>query len=372
MKKRRIVLASLLKPVNDTRMFEKMGVSLERSGQYDVHIIGYPSTTNWSESNVRFHLLPKFKRISFDRILSRLKVLQLVIKLKPELLIVTTPELLGVAILIRILFGAKIIYDIQENYWRNILFTNAFPKGTRTIIACLVRFKEIIASPFITQFILAEKGYLNELTFIKNKFIVIENKCQIPQGFQRNPNNDFIQLIFTGTIAESTGIFQVIGLVKKLHVAELKIRLTIIGYCAQPKVLRQIEMEVSQNSFISLIGGKDLIPHSSIMNAIGTASFGIVYYPLSPHTENKIPTKLYEYLACQLPILLQNNKPWEEMCFPFNAAITIDFEQPAVELILRKIHSEIFYAAVHGDINLGQMTWESEEGKLLNLINNIF
>src|SRR5260221_117393 len=173
----------------------------------------------------------------------------------------------------------------------------------------------------------------------------------MPEGFQRTPHKDFIQLIFTGTIAESTGIFQAIELAKKLHSAESKIRLIIIGYCAQPKVLRQIEMEVSQNSFISLIGGKDLIPHSSIMNAICTASFGIVHYPLSPHTENKIPTKLYEYLACQLPILLQNHKPWVEMCAPFNSAITIDFEQPAVELILRKIHSEIFYAAVHVDIN---------------------
>ncbi len=37
-KKRRIVLASVLKPVNDPRMFEKMGQSL--SHHYEVHIIG--------------------------------------------------------------------------------------------------------------------------------------------------------------------------------------------------------------------------------------------------------------------------------------------------------------------------------------------
>jgi hypothetical protein len=37
-KKRRIVLASVLKPVNDPRMFEKMGQSL--SQMYEVHIIG--------------------------------------------------------------------------------------------------------------------------------------------------------------------------------------------------------------------------------------------------------------------------------------------------------------------------------------------
>src|SRR5436190_24397317 len=115
MKKRRIVLASLLKPVNDPRMFEKMGVTLAQSDQYEVHIIGYPSNTSVSEQNLHFHQLSKFKRISFGRFTAQLKALQFIIKVKPELLVVTTHELLQVAILIRILFGTKIIYDIQEN-----------------------------------------------------------------------------------------------------------------------------------------------------------------------------------------------------------------------------------------------------------------
>ncbi len=88
MKKRRIVLASLLKPVNDPRMCEKIGMSLAQSGQYEVHIIGYPSGTQVSESNVHFHELPLFKRISIGRIGARLKAIQIVIKLKPELLII--------------------------------------------------------------------------------------------------------------------------------------------------------------------------------------------------------------------------------------------------------------------------------------------
>ncbi len=40
-KKSRIVIASVLKPVNDTRMTEKLGGSLLQ--RYDVHIIGFPA-----------------------------------------------------------------------------------------------------------------------------------------------------------------------------------------------------------------------------------------------------------------------------------------------------------------------------------------
>lgn len=384
-KRKLIVIASVLKPTDDTRMFEKMGVSLARSDKYEVHIIGYPSRAKSEEHGVHFHMLLKFKRISLSRIAARLKVLKITIKVKPELLIVTTTELLGVALLIRIFFGVKIIYDIQENYWRNILFAEAFPKLIRPIIASLVRVKEWITAPLFSRFLLAEKCYVNELDFIGNKYLVIENKCKVPEGFQRKPDKNFIQLIFTGTIAESTGIAKAIELSKKLHAVEPKIRLTILGYCLQSEFLRKIEQEVSNNSFINLVGGKELVSHSAIMDAISTANFGIVYYPLSPHTKNKIPTKLYEYLTCQLPILLQEHKPWTEMCEPFEASININFEQPDIESILIKIGSRNFYSKipssqVRDDTNLNQdqllpsyqLTWESEEKKLLTLINNIF
>ncbi|HEV8513013.1 MAG TPA: glycosyltransferase [Cyclobacteriaceae bacterium] len=382
MKKRRIVLASILKPVNDTRMFEKMGVPLAQSGRYEVHIIGYPTESAISDPNVHFHPLPKFKRLSFARFTARLKVLKFIIKVKPELLIVTTHELLEVAILIRIFFGTKIIYDIQENYWKNILYTDAFPKIIRPLIASFVRLKEWITSPFFSQFLLAEKCYAYELSFVKSYFVTIENKCKVPHDFHRNPNKEFIELIFTGTIAESTGVFQAIDLAKKLHAVEPKIRLKIVGYCARTNELQKIKDEVSENSFITLTGGDKLVPHSLIMDTIATANFGIIYYPQSPHTENKIPTKLYEYLACQLPILLQNHKPWVETANPFDAAIAVNYEQPDIESILKQISNRSFYSKIppqlREDTNqsnsngFDSLTWQNEEKKLLGLINNIF
>ncbi len=342
-------------------------MSLARSGRYEVHIIGYPFSTGESAPNVHFHALPPFKRISLARIGARLKTLQFFIKVKPELLIVTTHDLLGVAILIRILFGTKIIYDIQENYWRNILFTNAFPPIIRSVIALFVRLKELVTAPFVSHFLLAEKCYANELGFIKDRFLVIENKCRLPEGFRRKPDNDFIQLIFTGTIAESTGVFKAVELVKKLHAIESKIRLAIIGYCAQPNVLRAIKTEVSQNKFITLTGGDEFVSHGVIMDAIASANFGMISYPISPHIENKIPTKLYEYLACELPILLQNHTPWIDTCDPFKAAIIVDFDKADLQSILNQINSGGFYPTEPGG-----MTWESEEKKLFTLFDHIF
>ena len=139
MKKRRIVLASILKPVNDTRMTDKMARSLAAVGSYDVHVIGFPAVGVESTSNITFHALLTFGRISLGRVAARWKVLKITLRLKPEVLIVNTHELLIVGIANRILFGTRFIYDIQENYGQNIRLTRTFPRGVRLLLAAAVR-----------------------------------------------------------------------------------------------------------------------------------------------------------------------------------------------------------------------------------------
>ena len=94
-KKRRIVLASVLKPVDDTRMYEKIGVSLADRGNYEVYIIGYPSLHRYIEStSIHFLPLKPFQRLSLQRLLAPFKILKKTIQVQPDLLIVNTHELL--------------------------------------------------------------------------------------------------------------------------------------------------------------------------------------------------------------------------------------------------------------------------------------
>src|SRR5687768_10146092 len=97
-KNRTIVIASVLKPVNDTRMFEKMGITLSNTKSYKVHIIGF-APPSIPATSIKLHPLKPFKRLSFDRLLAPWKVLRKVLSLKPSLLIITTHELLVPAII---------------------------------------------------------------------------------------------------------------------------------------------------------------------------------------------------------------------------------------------------------------------------------
>jgi glycosyltransferase involved in cell wall biosynthesis len=366
MKKRRIVIASVLKPVDDTRAFEKMACTLA-ANDWEVFLVGQPSK-NSSSGNSKIHFLPlrKFNRLSLSRLVAPLKVGLKIHQVKPELLIVNTHELLIVAVVNRIFFGTCIIYDIQENYWRNILLTSAFPLFLRPLLASWVRLKEKVTSPLFHHYFLAEKGYEKEIGFVGKKYTVVENKVVVPPNFKRFPKPEKIRLLFSGTLAESTGVFSAIKLAEKLHQIEPKIELLIIGFCAVEATLKEIELTIQHQPFITLKGGSELVPHTEIFEAISTSHFGIISYPISPHIENSIPTKLYEYLGCQLPILLQEHLTWVEICKPYAAAITINFTDPDVNVILHQMKKSTFYSKPPIDV-----TWESEAMKLLKVIENV-
>lgn len=367
MKKQRIVLASVLKPVDDTRMFEKLGKSLSGNPNYDIFILGYPSKQ--PPADTKIILLPhtSFVRLSLQRVLTPLLILKKISKVRPDVLIVNTHELLIVAVLIRILFGSKIIYDVQENYWRNILWTGAFPSLIKPLLAIWVRGKEVLLSRFFHLFFLAENGFEKEMKFFQNKSVVLENKSILPKGSVRTKSNGMIRLLFSGTISASTGVFEAIDLVTILHQYDQSVRLHIIGYCSLPSTLNTVMFAIHDKPFISLTGGNQLVPHREIITQIFNSDFGIIYYPSSPHTENRIPTKLYEYMSAQLPLLLQNYPPWVTLCDPYQAAIPIDLHAPIdAPALLQKMKLTDFYPVVPTGVD-----WSSEEEKLLESINKV-
>jgi len=363
-KKRRIVIASVLKPIDDTRMYEKMGKSLATF--YEVHIIGHASICQPVDVPIHFHPSPLFKRLSIKRWLVRWQMLKAIAKLKPDLLIITTHELLLTALLCK-LTGCRIIYDVQENYYRNIRYTAAFPKIVRPLLALYVRCKEYLAAPFIDHFFLAEKGYTQELQFPRKRFTILENKLKRPflQQHQRKRVND-LHFLFTGTLAETTGIFIAIDLIEKLYCEDPSVRLTIIGYCAQLATLEKLRSQIANKPYILLKGGDILVPHAEILKEIESASIGIVAYPFNPSTTHSVPTKLYEYLGYQLPILLIDHISWKAICEPYHAAVVFNAHSPDIRNILTEIRTIEFYTAIPHDVY-----WESEEVKLLDVVHKL-
>jgi len=368
MQKTKLVIASVLKPVDDTRMYEKFGFSLSQTNKYDINIIGFYTKNIPEDPSITFLRLYNFSRLSFKRLFAPLRCLRAIIKLKPQILIINTHELLIVAGLYKILFGCKLLYDIQENYYRNILYTKAFPLLIKPIIASYVRGKEYLSTLFVDHYFLAERQYEKEFTFSKGKSTVIENKYRPPvKPLKRSLDENKINLIFSGTLAESTGVFHAIDIARKMHKIDPRVSLKIIGHCSIPSTLIKLQKLVDAHDFITLIGGKKLVPHYDILHAMSASNFGIIYYPTNYSTMNTTPTKLYEYLGSQLPIILQNHRPWVELASQHNGCIVLENNTKIDEAFMRKMYALQFYQNGSNQ----DILWESEGQKLIKIIENI-
>ncbi len=407
-KKRRIVLASILKPVDDTRMYEKMGCTLWQNGDNEVTVIGFPKVQSskfevqssefkvqgsefevqgsefkvqssgfkvqssgfgvqGSVAGVRCVELPKFRRISFGRFIAKWRVFANVLQLKPEVFIITTHELLLPAVLLKLFSKVKVVYDIRENYYRNIIHSGSFPVIIRSVLASVVRFKEKLLSPFVDHFLLAEKGYEIEFRFFKRSYTVVENKAMplmprsLPKG--KEENRQSIKLLFSGTLAESTGVFRAIELAKELHKIDERVSLTIIGKASLKETLDKIRKEAGLHFFITLIGGDSLVAHHEINRAIAASDFGILSYPLLYHTKNSKPTKLFEYLNGGLPIILEKQWPWVEQYQKYEPFLLFDFSHPDYATLLQGLLTKSFYPSVPAEI-----TWDYEEKAFLEAV----
>jgi glycosyltransferase involved in cell wall biosynthesis len=362
-KKRRIVIASVLKPVDDTRMFEKMGQTLAL--HHEVHIIGFQGNLNHPNPGIQQHSIGKFNRLSLERVIKPWQVLKIILRLSPDILIICTHELLVIALVAKVFTGCRLWYDVQENYFRNIRYTNAFPRIVRPFLAMFVRLKEILLSGFIERFILAESAYADEMPFVLKRNTVLENKYQpqkvsLPRIREKGENK---RLLFSGTLSESTGLFIAIELASALYELDSEVSLTIAGYCPRRVDYEKLSQIAESKRFMRIIGGDSLIPHETILAEISKCGFGIISYPPNPSTQTAIPTKLYEYMANKLPIILIDNPVWVTFAAKYSAAIPFDHKQIRAISILEKMNSSIFYP-----IDPQNVYWETEAAKLLLLV----
>lgn len=344
-------------------MYEKIGTSLGKITPNQIHIIGTDSPV---QAAPNFHFYPIYspKRWSISRFLSSWKYQNILLKVKPEVYIISTHEFLLVTSVNKILFGGIFIYDVQENYAKNALYSNSFPIGIRQLVAFWVRTKEILASTLIDGYLLAENCYSSELSFThKAPSIVLENKPAVALKEDLNivqfKYHSPIQFLFSGTISESTGVFDAIRWVAQFQQLYPQTSLTIIGFCSKSSEFKRLKDACSPYSFIRIIGGEQPVPHTDILSAITSHSIGLLPYQLNPATQDRVPTKLYEYLSAGLPILYTYQKTWDELAQKYNAGRSINFKIPPTQDLVQEIFSRTYYTPK----STSDVVWEDENLK---------
>lgn len=328
MHKKQLLIASVLKPIDDTRMVEKLGFSLDKINGFQINIVGFCGKIP-TNSNLKFFPLFNFRRLDILRRLSApIKFYSKLRKIKPSIIILETHELLLPAIIYKKFNNATVIYDIRENYFLNIKNGSGFSTLTRDLVAFWVRAVEKLCSKYIDHFFIAESIYKDQIKFIHNRFTYLPNAFN--DAFNESvltkhkKERNKYQVLFSGTIALETGIRESINLINKLHQLDDRYKLVVRGYCSNHDLFISLQKEIFSLEHIDYPQENKLIPHSEILDAIQLSGFGFIHYHALPQFEGKIPTKFFEYLSSNLPIILYDNKRFVDIETGTNSIIHLE------------------------------------------------
>ncbi len=383
-----LLLASVLKPLDDTRLHGKLARTVAATlPTACMWVAGRQAAPPAAPSSFRFVSLLRGSRLSLRRLLAQVRYWQLLRRAQPALVVVAAPELLPLTLLWqRLGRGRQFIYDIQENYALNIRSQGVYPAAVRGLLASLLRRVEAAAARRAAALLLAEASYIDELPFLSalptGRVLLLENKYQpqpgevLPRAARPLPAPTApLRLLFSGTISELNGVREAIALARQLRTTAAwpgGVQLTVIGFCQQPALLSDLQrVAAAESDWLTLIGGAALVPHAAIVAEIRRSHLGLLPYRPHPSTARCRPTKLFEYLAHGLPVLVPANPLWAGLVRQHSAGLVVDFEQPtaAAAQMAAALPTADFYPS---GPPTEAVLWAGEGKKLGHLVQSLF
>ena len=349
-KKEVVVIASVLKPVDDTRMYEKMAQSLARTGKFRVNILGFFSNTHSAHRDIEFHPIFQFKRNHYRRLIANLIFYKALSRYTPQVIIVTTPELAPATLVYKFLHSkVNVFYDMVENYSLNLLHHHQRHTFLRGLLAKVITYWEKQLLKKSKMVLVAEKGYYQEKPGLSSfRTLLLENKVSpsIKVSKKQQSVKEELSLVYTGTISPAYGIWDALRLIEQLrNVLVEKLTFHLIGHVTQTETYDRLVKYLNKHSWIQATISQHPIPHQQLLDVIQQADFGLVCHKLLPSIRHCFPTRIWEYMACGLPFILQDHALWVDYCQPWHCAIPLNFSQSEwpVTSLIKRLYQEDFY-----------------------------
>jgi glycosyltransferase involved in cell wall biosynthesis len=372
MPNKKICVLTSVHPAFDTRIFHKECKTLANAG-YNVTLIAQHEK-NETIDGIKVIALPKpHNRIQRMAFLS-CRILILALREKADIYHFHDPELLPVGVWLKLFTKAKVIYDVHEDYGKQILSKQYLPKLTIRFVGLFVSILEKLISRMFDGVVTATDDIANNFAghkiavAVKN-FPILSNFTEIKK-YNKDDNASF-NLIYAGGLTEIRGVTQIVQSLEYIN-PEKQVTLTLYGNFYPPIYEKQIR---SLKGFekVEYLGW---IESREIPEKMAQADVGIVcLHPITNYLA-ALPIKLFEYMAAGLPVIASNFPLWKEIVEDNNCGICVDPLNP------KEIAKAVKYLMEHPELRkkMGQngrraveekYNWEKEAEKLLKVYRKL-
>jgi glycosyltransferase involved in cell wall biosynthesis len=301
----KVCLVTTVHPSFDVRVFHKEAKTLAQAG-YDVILIAQHDK-NKIVDGVKIISLPE-ARNRFGRIFGlSVRALYLALQQRAYIYHFHDPELIVIGIILK-LFGKKVIYDVHEDVSKQIL--NKDWMGNEYIREFMAFMFELIEKigAFVFDIILTATPDIAK-KFPKNKTIILRNfpvlkiiDNTVPADYKKNKPI----IIYTGGLARIRGIKEIIQAME--YIGD-KAELWLLGKWKDEKYKKECE-SLEGWKYTNYLG---LVSLGEVYQYTKVADIGIsMLFPIKNYLTS-LPIKVFEYMACSLPVVMSDFPYWKKM-----------------------------------------------------------
>ena len=253
----------------------------------------------------------------------------------------------------------NIVLDVHENIYVKIQKFNFLYK------IILLKFFKIIFKKF--KFIIAEKSY-SRYDLFKNYHACIQNFPDIKINAKcLKKNNKILKLVYCGTgnhlLLKYLEIFEILKFNYKI-----KCQLDIYtDYSIQNIIHKRNFRNIKNVNFYERIDNKELLKKLKKYN------FGFAFYEKEENYSESYPTKIFEYIYCNIIPISSNFKLYKNLFKDLNyGEVIIGNNSLLAAKKIKKIWLGNYsnYTKNHINIYKSDFKWSKEEPKLFRIYNN--
>ena len=352
---------------NDTRIYRKICRSLKAEGVEVALAACEPANADATETeDVKVHWMRRPSGRLSRMLITPFRLLRIVLRLRPHICHYHDPELIPLAVFLRLL-GFRVIYDIHESLAEQVLSKAYLPRWSRLPISWFSRIIQWVGVATSTRSIAATdkiaRDFGKKCTPLRN-YPLLNELCR--------PDGD-------GDVAREPLVYYV-GAISRIRAAcEMveAIRLLPDSICeefimAGPTNEKGLDEELRRRAE----GLPVTFPGSQAREVVATtlqrASVGLVLYlPAPNHTEAQ-PNKLFEYMSAGVPVVASHFPLWRKVVEGEKCGLVVNPAEPkeiakAIGRILEDLKSGREMGQNGRKAVIEKFNWEAEFRNLLNV-----
>ncbi len=352
----------------DVRIFHKEAKTLLRAG-LEVAIIAQHDE-NETVDGIKIFALPRIENRTRRILILTLRAFWMALGQKADIYHLHDPELLPVGILLKLIKGKMVIYDVHEDYGKQMLSKPYFGKSIGKGIGFLVKIIESFSSKSFDAIITATDDILRNFSHHKRalsvrNFPIVSNFST--KGEKEKSEKEFLSLIYIGGLERIRGLTQMIKALEHFD-SDAQLKLTLCG---------DFYPSDYEHKLRSLKGFKKVeylgwVKADKIPSLLEKHDVGIVCFLPEPNHINAMPNKIFEYMAAGLPVIASSFPLWKEIVEGHRCGICVDPLNPrdiakAIMYLMRHPESRKEMGRNGRETVLHKYNWEKEGKKLLDL-----